>query len=104
MTAHPSRRLARLLVVAATGAALVAPAAVARPIDTPKDLVSPDADLSLAVEPEQAPPRAPVVQNIDDGFDWGSAAIGAGGAGALFVLVSLGGVAIVSRHRIGVAR
>ena len=41
---------------------------------------------------------------IDAGFDWGSAAIGAGGAGALVVLITLGGFAFTSRHRIGVAR
>ena len=44
------------------------------------------------------------MQQIDDGFDWGSAAIGAGGAGAIVVLISLGGVAYSSRHRITVAR
>ena len=41
---------------------------------------------------------------IDEGFDWGSAAIGAGGAGAAIVLVSLGGLAVASRHRMRVAR
>ena len=40
------------------------------------------------------------MRTIDEGFDWGSAAIGAGGAGAAIVLVSLGGVAYVhARHR-----
>jgi hypothetical protein len=38
------------------------------------------------------------VHTIDEGFDWGSAAIGAGGAGAAIVL-SLGGLALVSRDR-----
>ena len=49
-------------------------------------------------------PETPVVQRIDDGFDWGSAAIGAGSGGALVVIVALGGVGYVARHRIGVAR
>jgi hypothetical protein len=50
-------------------------------------------------------PAAPVVvRTVDDGFDWGSAAIGAGGAGALVMVVALGGVAYTTRHRIGVAR
>ena len=40
------------------------------------------------------------VRRIDDGFDWGSAAIGAGGAGALVVLVSLGAFSYASRNRI----
>jgi hypothetical protein len=47
------------------------------------------------MEPEQAP----VVQKIDDGFDWGSAAVG-----ALVVVVALGGVAYTTRHRLGVVR
>ena len=68
----------------ATGA-LAAPAAVAQPLD---------------VQPRAAtgsePPDAPVVRTIDEGFDWGSAAIGAGGAGAVLVLVSIGGVALAS--------
>jgi hypothetical protein len=37
------------------------------------------------------------------GFDWPSAAIGAGGAGLLIVL-SVGGAMFVSRHRVRVAR
>ena len=44
------------------------------------------------------------MQRIDQGFDWGSAAIGAGGAGALVVIVALGGTAYTTRHRVGVAR
>jgi hypothetical protein len=46
----------------------------------------------------------PVVRTIDEGFDWGSAAIGAGGAGAAIVLVSLGGAAYVARRRAPVPR
>jgi hypothetical protein len=97
MTAHHrSHRLARLLVAGVAAAALAAPPAVARPIDP----VRPDPVSTIAVERQQAP----VVQTIDDGFDWGSAAIGAGAAGALVVLVGLGGFAFTIRHRIGVAR
>ena len=33
---------------------------------------------------------APVVQTVDEGFDWDSAAIGAGGAGGLLLLVVVG--------------
>jgi hypothetical protein len=104
MTVHRSHRLAGLLAAGAAAGALAAPPAVARPIDTPQGPLRADNVATVPVEPKQTPPRAPVVQEIDIGFDWGSAAIGAGGAGALFALVSLGGVAIVSRHRIGVAR
>lgn len=96
MTAqHRSHRLARVVAAAAGAAALAAPSAVARPIDGPNEPVRP-----VPVELEQAP----VVQEIDDGFDWGSAAIGAGSAGALIVLVSAAGFAYVSRYRVGVAR
>jgi len=53
-----------------------------------------------AVEPP--PADAPViVRAVDEGFDCGSAAIG---AGALVVLISLGGFAYISRGRIHVAR
>ena len=93
MTAqHRSHRFARLLAAGVAAAALAAPPAVARPIDEPQEPIRP--------EPEQPV----VVHKIDDGFDWGSAAIGAGGAGALAVVVALGGAAYTTRHRIGVAR
>lgn len=89
---HRPHRLTRTLAAGVTAAALVAPAAIARPIDTPQ-------------RPDPTPMvRPPVVQKIDDGFDWGSAAIGAGGAGALVVIVAFGGVAYSTRHRLGVAR
>ena len=101
MTApHRSHRLARMLAAVLTAAALAAPQAVARPIDGP---LEPDPGATAVVEPENTP-APPVVQEIDDGFDWGSAAIGAGGAGALLVVVALGGVAYTTRRGIGVAR
>ena len=75
----------------ATGA-LAGPAAVAQPLD---------AQPRAATGSE--PPDAPVVRTIDEGFDWGSAAVGAGGAGAVIVL-SLGAFAFVSRDRMRVAR
>jgi hypothetical protein len=97
---HDSHRLARMLAVGMTAAALAAPPAVARPIDGPDEPVRPDP--VTPVEVESAP--VPVVREIDESFDWGSAAVGAGAAGALVVVVALGGVAYSSRHRIGVAR
>ena len=78
-----SHRLARLVAVGLTAAALAAPAASA----TPAPRRDPARREQIAVEPEPAP----VVQSVDSGFDWDSAAIGAGGAGALLLLVSLGG-------------
>jgi hypothetical protein len=91
MTTHHSHPIARLLAAGLVAGALAAPAAVAQPIADPQTS-------------EPAPSDTPVVRTIDEGFDWGSAAIGAGGTGALVVLVSLGGIAITSRRRIGVAQ
>jgi hypothetical protein len=45
-----------------------------------------------------------VIVRNDDGFDWGAAAIGAGGAGALAALVSLAAFANTSRGRTRAAR
>jgi hypothetical protein len=105
MPAHPyARRLSGVLAAAVTAGALVASPAVARPIDGPQDPVATDPDRVVAVAPEQAPARSTVVQTVDDGFDWGSAAIGAGGAGALVVVVALGSAAYATRHQIGVPR
>ena len=84
---------ARLVTAGLVAGALAAPAAVALPI----------ADPQTSASAESAQSDAPVVRTIDEGFDWGSAAIGAGG-GAVIVLVSLGGVAYVSRHRSPVPR
>jgi hypothetical protein len=86
---HHSHRLARLLVAGLTAGALAAPAAVAQPIDA-----------QTAAPADQSP----VVRSTDQGLDWGSAAIGAGGAGAAFVLVTFGGAALVARYRSRVAR
>jgi hypothetical protein len=44
------------------------------------------------------------VRTTDAGFDWGSAAVGAGSGSALVVIVALGGFAYTGRHRIRVAR
>jgi hypothetical protein len=45
------------------------------------------------------------VQSVDDGFDWESAAIGAGAAGGLILLIGVGGTSYRHRHEhIGLAR
>jgi hypothetical protein len=83
---HRPFQLARALAAAAAAAALSAPPAFAR-IDPPPipafnaDRAAPTA----TVESESRPGNRPVVivRNVNDGFDWGAAAIGAGGAGAL---------------------
>ena len=87
-----SHRLARLVAVSLTAAAFAAPTASAVPAGP--DAIQTGSAEQLAIEP--AP--APVVQTVDNGFDWDSAAIGAGGAGALLLLVSLGGFTYRSRH------
>jgi hypothetical protein len=101
-TRSHSHRLPSVAAVAVIAAALAAPPALARPIDSPAAPFRPGP--AIATEPDVAPAQAPVVQKIDDGFDWGSAAIGAGGAGALLVVLSVGGVAYSARRRVGVAR
>jgi hypothetical protein len=88
---HPSHRLARLLVAGVTAAAIAAPPANARPIDS-------------QYAPANDDSSPPVVQTIDDGFDWGSAAIGAGSGGALVVIVALGVAAYTSRRPVGITR
>ena len=94
-----SHRITRLATAGLLVGALAAPGASARPAspDSPVPLDSPP----VVIEP--AP--APVVQTVDDGFDWGSAAIGAGAAGGLLLLIGVGGAGYRSRQdHIGIAR
>ena len=54
--------------------------------------------------PDRDPAEPPVVQSVDNGFDWASAAIGAGLAGGIVLLIVWGGVTYRHRHEhIGVA-
>jgi hypothetical protein len=99
MTAHRSHRLTRALAAGLTAAALLAPPAFARPLDVPHDAIRSDPGPTLAADPEPVPARAPVVRQIDAGFDWDSAAIG---AGALIALASLGGLTYTARRRVRV--
>jgi len=84
-----SNRITRLVLIGLAVLALAAPAANARP--APADPV--DTGQPFVLEPE-----APVVQSVDDGFDWASAAIGAGFAGGIILLVAWGGVTYRHRH------
>ena len=97
MRSHRRSQLHRSLAAGLAVAALAAPAAQAAPIREPGT-----GDAALSTEPVAA--DSPAITTIDEGFDWGSAAIGAGGAGALIVLVSLGGFAYTTRGRMPVAR
>ena len=91
-----SHRITRLAAAGLIAGALAAPAASARPVsDPPID----NGSGPVAIDP------APVVQSVDDGFDWASAAIGAGAAGGLILLIGAGGTTYRHRHEhIGVAR
>jgi hypothetical protein len=94
MPPHRPRRLTRAVAGALAATALVAPAAGARPIDpVPGWKASPASSRSDA-----AAPAPTVIRTVDDGFDWGSAGIGAAAVGAI-VLLSLGGVRAGSHTR-----
>ena len=80
------RRLTRALAGAMAVTAIAAPAAVARPI----------VDFHDSSSYEPAPT---VTRTIEDGFDWGSAAIGAGGAAAVLLLSGAGASAVSHRQR-----
>jgi hypothetical protein len=91
-----SHRITRLAAAALIAGALGAPAAHAVP--SPPDRQPAD---RVVVEPEPAP----VVQSVDNGFDWASAAVGAGAAGGLILLIGAGGSTYRHRHEhIGIAR
>ena len=91
-----SNRITRLVTAGLIAGALAAPTASAVP-------AGPDAPNSgEPVVLESAP--APVVTGVDEGFDWASAAIGAGVGGGLVLLLGVGGTTIRQRNeRIGVA-
>jgi hypothetical protein len=86
-----SHRITRLVLIGLAVLAIAAPVASARPapVDTPTGPI---------------PAEPPVVQSVDNGFDMGSAAIGAGIAGGIVLLLVWGGVTYRHRHEhIGVA-
>jgi hypothetical protein len=83
-----SHRITRLVTAGLIAGAFAAPAASARPLAEPS--VAYDSE-PVVIEPD----RAPVVQSVDEGFDWASAAIGAGVAGSGLVLL----VGVGSSHR-----
>jgi hypothetical protein len=90
-----SHRMTRMVLIALAVLALAAPAASAVPAGS--DRV--DTGEPFVIEPE-----APA-QSVDNGFDWASAAIGAGIAGGITLLIGWGGVTYHHRHEhVGVAR
>jgi hypothetical protein len=98
-----SHLLATSLAVAASGAALASPATAF----TMDDLRSPDAidaadaasttpsRTEITVTPPPPPPRT---LEVSSGFDWGSAAIGAGGAIGLVAVATGAGVTLRRRQ------
>ena len=96
-------RLTRTAAVALAATALAAPAADSRPSDA--HFNSPSQGSVPAVESNTEVPAPTVARTIDDGFDLGSAAVGAGGAAALLLLSAAGASAVSHRHnRVGVIR
>jgi hypothetical protein len=84
---HTSR-ITRITAVALAAAALGAPTASARPVS----------------EPGGNKPMV-VSREIDESFDWGSAALGAGGAASVLLLTGAGATAVARRRhrpRVGV--
>jgi hypothetical protein len=89
------RRLSSALAGALAIGALAAPAANAVPGEEFRAAPSPKSTSATGSSNSPAPT---VSRTIDDGFDLGSAAIGAGSAAAVLLLGGAGATA-VSRHR-----
>jgi hypothetical protein len=102
MTSHRRSQLQRSLAAGLAAAALAAPAAQAGPIVEPGSGGVPPS-MGPDTRGLEADPAPAVTTTIDEGFDWGSAAIGAGGAGML-ILLALAGSAQVNRARTPVSR
>jgi hypothetical protein len=92
------RRLIRSLAATLAAMALLAPSAVAMP-DFPVNPAGGGKSEQLAVETVQVPgPTVVVEADESSGFDWGSAAIGAGVAAAI-VLLTGAAASVTVRHR-----
>jgi hypothetical protein len=85
-----SRRFARSFAVALTVTAIAAPAAAARPIGETHP---------IGIESGSAPAAPTVITTTERGFDWGSAGLGAGAAGAI-VLLSFAGFSFKSHAHV----
>jgi hypothetical protein len=84
------------IAIALAAAALAAPAAQARLIDPPINTFTEEEQRALRGE------SAPLVVSTDSGFDWGSAAIGAGAG--VFAVLTIGGLSAGGRRRVRTAR
>jgi hypothetical protein len=95
------RKISRIAAAALAALALAAPAASARPIIDPPTTSPTELDLSAYDATPNPPPVT--MRATDDGFDWGSAGVGAAAAGGL-VLIAVAGFTGAHRARIRVAR
>jgi hypothetical protein len=93
-TMHSSRRLRNALVAALAIGAISAPAANA--MTGEQFRASSGSDSTPSKQSSQPAPT--VTRTVDDGFDLGSAAIGAGSAAAVLLVAGAGATA-ASRHR-----
>jgi hypothetical protein len=94
--------LSRTLAACLALAALAAPAAGARPAFDP--IGAGGGTQSAGVAHDARQPAPTVVRHIDESFDWGSAAIGAGGGAGAVLLTLAGASTLMSRRRIRPAR
>ena len=101
MSTH--RRFTRSVAGALALAAIAAPTAGALPAEQVQGGSASGSPSS--VESKAAAPAPTVTRTIDEGFDVGSAAIGAGSAAAFLLVAGAGVSAMVHRHRrLGIAR
>jgi hypothetical protein len=99
-----SHRLASTVAGALALGAIAAPTAAALPAEEIQG-GSPSSRSNPRVEYLVEAPAPTVTRTVDDGFDLGSAAIGAGGAAAVLLLSGAGASALSHRHhRLGVVR
>ena len=95
-TALDNRR--RIVVAAALAAVLAPTGAFAQERTNP--ILRNDAGHFQAPEPLAARTPAPIVVDVDGGFDWAAAAVGAAG-GLGLALVGLGGASAIRRRQLG---
>ena len=95
-----SHRLTRAVAGALAIAAISAPAASAFPAEQTQGNPNPNApSRSAHLNDINGAPAPIVTRTIDQGFDVGSAAIGAGGAAAVLLLTAAGASAGLHRQR-----
>jgi hypothetical protein len=103
MSSH--RLISKSLTIGLAAAALGVPPALAGPPLQPIRPMSVQEKQVLASRGQGAPvPQSQATTTGGDGFDWGSAVIGAGAAGGLSVLVAVGALGVADHRRVRVAR